>query len=66
MPYDKKAFGIVISKLRVEKGLTQERFSGLAGIAIWINGYYRQALYGILLLGFMTYKFYRDKNLARR
>lgn len=32
----------------------------------WINGYYRQALYGILLLGFMTYKFYRDKNLARR
>ena len=33
MPYDKKAFGIVISKLRVEKGLTQERFSGLAGIA---------------------------------
>lgn len=32
----------------------------------WINGYYRQALYGILLLGFMTYKFYRDKNLTRR
>ena len=32
----------------------------------WINGYYRQALYGILLLGFMTYKFYRDKNVARR
>ena len=33
MPYDKKAFGVAISKLRVEKGLTQERFSGLAGIA---------------------------------
>ena len=33
MPYDKAAFGIAISKLRVEKGLTQERFSGLAGIA---------------------------------
>lgn len=33
MPYDKKAFGVTISKLRVEKGLTQERFSGLAGIA---------------------------------
>lgn len=33
MPFDRKAFGIAISKLRVEKGLTQERFSGLAGIA---------------------------------
>jgi DNA repair protein RadC len=33
MPYDKKVFGIVISKLRVEKGLTQERLSGLAGIS---------------------------------
>ena len=33
MPYDKKAFGITISKLRVQKGLTQERMSGLAGIA---------------------------------
>lgn len=32
----------------------------------WINGYYRQALYGVLLLGFMTYKFYRDKNKGRR
>lgn len=32
----------------------------------WINGYYRQALYGVLLLGFMTYKFYRDKNATRR
>ncbi len=33
MPYDKKAFGVTISKLRVRKGLTQERMSGLAGIA---------------------------------
>ena len=33
MPYNKKAFGITISKLRVQKGLTQERMSGLAGIA---------------------------------
>ena len=33
MPYNKKAFGVVISKLRVQKGLTQEKMSGLAGIA---------------------------------
>lgn len=33
MPYNKKAFGITISKLRVQRGLTQERMSGLAGIA---------------------------------
>ena len=33
MPYNRKAFGVVISKLRVQKGLTQERMSGLAGIA---------------------------------
>ena len=33
MPYDRKAFGIIISRLRVQKGLTQERMSGLAGIA---------------------------------
>ncbi len=33
MPYNRKAFGIVISRLRVQKGLTQERLSGLAGIA---------------------------------
>ena len=33
MPYNRKAFGIVISRLRVQKGLTQERMSGLAGIA---------------------------------
>ncbi len=33
MPYNRKAFGIVISKLRVQKGLTQESLSGLAGIA---------------------------------
>ena len=33
MPYNRKAFGLVISKLRVQKGLTQERMSGLAGIA---------------------------------
>ena len=28
----------------------------------WINNYYRQALYGLLLLGFMTYKYYRVKG----
>lgn len=28
----------------------------------WINNYYRQALYGLLLLGFMTYKFFRVKR----
>ena len=33
MPYNSKAFGIVIGRLRTEKGLTQERMSGLAGIA---------------------------------
>lgn len=33
MPYNRKAFGVVISKLRVQKGLTQESLSGLAGIA---------------------------------
>ncbi len=33
MPYNSKAFGIVISRLRTEKGLTQEAASGLAGIA---------------------------------
>ena len=33
MPYNSKAFGIVIGRLRIEKGLTQERMSGLAGIA---------------------------------
>ena len=33
MPYNRKAFGIVISRLRAQKGMTQERLSGLAGIA---------------------------------
>ena len=33
MPYNRKAFGIVISRLRVQKGLTQEGMSGLAEIA---------------------------------
>ena len=33
MPYNRKAFGVVISKLRMQKGLTQENLSGLAGIA---------------------------------
>lgn len=28
----------------------------------WINNYYRQALYGILLLGSMTYKYFRAKH----
>ena len=33
MLYNRKAFGVVISRLRVQKGLTQESLSGLAGIA---------------------------------
>jgi len=33
MPYNSKAFGLVIGRLRIQKGLTQERMSGLAGIA---------------------------------
>ena len=33
MPYNRKAFGIVIGRLRAERGLTQEKMSGLAGIA---------------------------------
>lgn len=33
MPYDRKLLGVIISRLRVERGLTQERMSGLAGIA---------------------------------
>ncbi len=33
MPYNSKAFGIVISRLRAERGLTQEAESGLSGIA---------------------------------
>ena len=33
MPYNSKAFGVVISQIRFERGLTQEEASGLAGIA---------------------------------
>ncbi len=33
MPYNSKAFGTVISRLRVQKGLSQEAASGLAGIS---------------------------------
>ena len=33
MPYNRKSFGVVISRLRVRKGLTQEGLSGLTGIA---------------------------------
>ncbi len=33
MPYNRKAFGVIISRMRFEKGLTQEEASGLAGIA---------------------------------
>ncbi len=33
MPYNRKAFGIVIGRLRQNRGLTQEKMSGLAGIA---------------------------------
>ena len=33
MPYNNKAFGVVISRLRIQKRMTQEAMSGLAGIA---------------------------------
>ena len=33
MLYNSKAFGIVISRLRTSRGMTQESMSGLAGIA---------------------------------
>lgn len=33
MPYNSRSFGIVISSLRVGKGLTQEKLSGLSGIS---------------------------------
>ena len=33
MPYNKKAFGITISRKRVQKGFSQEHMSSLAGIA---------------------------------
>lgn len=33
MPYNNKAFGTVVSRLRTRKGVTQERFSAFAGIA---------------------------------
>ncbi len=33
MPYNRKAFGIVISRLRTEKGMSQESLSAFAGIA---------------------------------
>ena len=33
MSYSRKAFGTVISRLRTERELSQERFSALAGIS---------------------------------
>ncbi len=33
MPYNSRIFGVVIGRLRTNKGLTQEQMSGLAGIA---------------------------------
>ena len=33
MPYNSKAFGLVVSRLRTEKGMTQENLSAFAGIA---------------------------------
>ena len=33
MPYNSRAFGIVISRLRTGKGISQERFSAMADIA---------------------------------
>ena len=33
MPYNSKAFGIVLSRLRTKRNMTQERFSACAQIA---------------------------------
>lgn len=33
MPYNSKSFGTVVSRLRMRKGLSQEKLSGLAGIS---------------------------------
>lgn len=33
MPYNSTAFGIVVSRLRTQRGMTQECFSAFAGIA---------------------------------
>lgn len=33
MPYSSKTFGMVISRLRTEKGMSQENLSAFAGIA---------------------------------
>ena len=33
MLYSRKAFGVVIGRLRTSRGMTQESVSGLAGIA---------------------------------
>ena len=33
MSYNSKAFGLVVSRLRTEKGMTQENLSAFAGIA---------------------------------
>ena len=33
MPYNSKAFGLTLSRLRVRKNLTQEHLSGLAGLS---------------------------------
>ena len=33
MSYNSQKFGIVLSRLRTEKGLSQEQLSGLAGIS---------------------------------
>lgn len=33
MPYNSKTFGLVISRLRIARGLSQEVLSGLAGIS---------------------------------
>lgn len=33
MTYNGKAFGIVVARLRVSKGMSQEQLSGLAGLS---------------------------------
>lgn len=33
MPYNRKSFGIIVSRLRIRKGYSQKRYSAFAGIA---------------------------------
>ena len=56
MLYNRKVFGVVISRLRVQKGLTQESLSGLAGIA--------RSHLAVLESGEKTAEFYRKIGIS--